>query len=70
MRSPGPGNRPRTPAGRSPARRARRTGPLGVPESDLRVCGGGFRALATAPEVVAARERARGQPGGVGGAGG
>lgn len=33
-------------------------GALSVPESDLRVSGGGFRALATAPEVTAARERA------------
>lgn len=31
-------------------------GALSVPESDLRVSGGGFRALATAPEVAAARE--------------
>ncbi|PBJ43400.1 formate-dependent phosphoribosylglycinamide formyltransferase, partial [Mycobacterium avium subsp. hominissuis] len=60
-----------------PGDRAALSGALGVPESDLRVCGGGFRALATAPEVVAARERA-GQvaarltagAGGVGGAGG
>ncbi|WP_368834262.1 formate-dependent phosphoribosylglycinamide formyltransferase [Mycobacterium intracellulare] len=33
-------------------------GALSVPESDLRVSGSGFRALATAPEVTAARERA------------
>lgn len=33
-------------------------GALSVPESDLRVSGRGFRALATAPEVTAARERA------------
>lgn len=33
-------------------------GALSVPESDLRVSGRGFRALATAPEVAAARERA------------
>lgn len=32
---------------------------LGVPESDLRVVGRGFQALATAPEVTTARERAR-----------
>lgn len=31
---------------------------LSVPESDLRVSGRGFRALATAPDVTAARERA------------
>lgn len=41
-----------------PGDRAALSGALGVPESDLRVCGGGFRALATAPEVAAARERA------------
>ncbi|PBJ59973.1 phosphoribosylglycinamide formyltransferase 2, partial [Mycobacterium avium subsp. hominissuis] len=60
-----------------PGDRAALSGALGVPESDLRVCGGGLRALATAPEVAAARERA-GQvaarltagAGGVGGAGG
>ncbi|WP_406817315.1 formate-dependent phosphoribosylglycinamide formyltransferase [Mycobacterium sp. M23085] len=34
------------------------TGALSVPESDLRVLGRGYRALATAPEVTAARERA------------
>ncbi|OBH45748.1 formate-dependent phosphoribosylglycinamide formyltransferase [Mycobacterium mantenii] len=34
------------------------SGALSVPESDLRVAGGGYRALATAPEVAAARERA------------
>ncbi|OCB41387.1 phosphoribosylglycinamide formyltransferase 2 [Mycobacterium malmoense] len=34
-------------------------GALGVPESDLRAVGRGFQALATAPEVAAARERAR-----------
>lgn len=34
------------------------SGALSVPESDLRVLGRGFRALATAPEVAAARERA------------
>ena len=34
------------------------TGALSVPESDLRVVGRGYRALATAPEVAAARERA------------
>ncbi len=34
-------------------------GALGVPESDLRVVGRGFQALATAPEVTAARDRAR-----------
>ena len=34
-------------------------GALAVPESDLRVVGRGFQALATAPEVTAARERAR-----------
>lgn len=34
------------------------TGALSVPESDLRVVGRGYRALATAPEVTAARERA------------
>nr|WP_232069001.1 formate-dependent phosphoribosylglycinamide formyltransferase [Mycobacterium mantenii] len=34
------------------------SGALSVPESDLRVAGGGYRALATAPEVTAARERA------------
>lgn len=33
-------------------------GALSVPESDLRVSGSGFRALATAPEVTAALERA------------
>lgn len=33
-------------------------GALSVPESDLRVSGRGFRALATAPDVTAARERA------------
>lgn len=33
-------------------------GALSVPESDVRVSGRGFRALATAPEVTAARERA------------
>ncbi|MGV0040532.1 formate-dependent phosphoribosylglycinamide formyltransferase [Mycobacterium colombiense] len=33
-------------------------GALSVPESDLRVLGRGYRALATAPEVAAARERA------------
>ena len=33
-------------------------GALGVPESDLRVVGRSYRALATAPEVAAARERA------------
>ncbi len=33
-------------------------GALSVPESALRVSGSGFRALATAPEVTAARERA------------
>ncbi|WP_322858559.1 formate-dependent phosphoribosylglycinamide formyltransferase [Mycobacterium europaeum] len=32
---------------------------LSVPESDLRVVGRGFQALATAPEVAAARDRAR-----------
>nr|WP_231996827.1 formate-dependent phosphoribosylglycinamide formyltransferase [Mycobacterium scrofulaceum] len=32
---------------------------LAVPESDLRVFGRGFQALATAPEVSAARDRAR-----------
>ncbi|WP_019696018.1 ATP-grasp domain-containing protein, partial [Mycobacterium avium] len=37
-----------------PGDRAALSGALGVPESDLRVCGGGFRALATAPEVAAA----------------
>jgi phosphoribosylglycinamide formyltransferase 2 len=30
---------------------------LGVPESDLRRCGRGFQALATAPEVATARDR-------------
>ncbi len=35
------------------------TGALGVPESDLRVFGRGFQALATAPEVTTARDRAR-----------
>lgn len=39
--------------------RAALVGALSVPESDLRVFGRGFRALATAPEVTAARERAR-----------
>nr|WP_244184831.1 formate-dependent phosphoribosylglycinamide formyltransferase [Mycobacterium scrofulaceum] len=34
-------------------------GALGVPESDLRAVGRGFQALATAPEVAVARERAR-----------
>jgi phosphoribosylglycinamide formyltransferase 2 len=34
-------------------------GALGVPESDLRVVGRGFQTLATAPEVTAARDRAR-----------
>jgi len=34
-------------------------GALGVPESDLRVFGQGFLALATAPEVATARDRAR-----------
>ncbi|OBH50179.1 formate-dependent phosphoribosylglycinamide formyltransferase [Mycobacterium sp. E2479] len=34
------------------------TGALSVPESDVRVVGRGYRALATAPEVTAARERA------------
>lgn len=34
------------------------SGALSVPESDLRVLGRGYRALATAPEVTAARERA------------
>ncbi|OBF67456.1 phosphoribosylglycinamide formyltransferase 2 [Mycobacterium sp. 852002-51971_SCH5477799-a] len=34
------------------------TGALSVPESDLRVVGRGYRVLATAPEVTAARERA------------
>lgn len=34
------------------------TGALSVPESDLRVVGSGYRALATAPEVTAARDRA------------
>ena len=34
------------------------TGALSVPESDLRAVGRGYRALATAPEVTAARERA------------
>jgi phosphoribosylglycinamide formyltransferase 2 len=34
-------------------------GALAVPESDLRVVGRGYQALATAPEVTAARERAR-----------
>lgn len=38
--------------------RAALVGALSVPESDLRVFGRGFRALATAPEVTAARERA------------
>ncbi len=33
-------------------------GALSVPESDLRSCGRGFTALATAPEVTAARDRA------------
>lgn len=33
-------------------------GALSVPETDVRVFGRGFRALATAPEVTAARERA------------
>jgi phosphoribosylglycinamide formyltransferase 2 len=33
-------------------------GALSVPESDLRSCGRGFHALATAPEVTAARDRA------------
>ncbi len=32
---------------------------LTVPESDLRVVGRGFQALATVPEVAAARDRAR-----------
>ncbi len=35
------------------------SGALGVPESDLRVFGRGFQALATAPEVTIARGRAR-----------
>ena len=35
------------------------SGALGVPESDLRVFGRGFQALATAPEVTIARDRAR-----------
>lgn len=39
--------------------RAALVGALSVPESDLRVFGRGFRALATAPEVTAARDRAR-----------
>lgn len=59
-----------------PGDRAALSGALGVPESDLRVCGGGLRALATAPEVAAARERAgrvaarlTAGAGGVGGAG-
>nr|WP_244168067.1 formate-dependent phosphoribosylglycinamide formyltransferase [Mycobacterium paraffinicum] len=34
-------------------------GALSVPESDLRAVGRGFQALATAPEVSAARDRAR-----------
>jgi phosphoribosylglycinamide formyltransferase 2 len=34
------------------------SGALSVPESDLRLVGRGYRALATAPEVTAARERA------------
>ncbi|RAV16002.1 formate-dependent phosphoribosylglycinamide formyltransferase [Mycobacterium colombiense] len=38
--------------------RAALSGALSVPESDLRVLGRGYRALATAPEVTAARERA------------
>lgn len=38
--------------------RAALTGALSVPESDLRVVGRGYRALATAPEVTAARDRA------------
>src|SRR6185437_13602470 len=38
--------------------RAALTGALSVPESDLRAVGRGYRALATAPEVTAARERA------------
>ena len=41
-----------------PGDRAALVGALSVPESDLRVFGRGFRALATAPEVTAARERA------------
>ncbi len=45
------------PAG-SPARNAL-IGALGVPESDLRAFGRGFLALATAPEVATARDRAR-----------
>jgi phosphoribosylglycinamide formyltransferase 2 len=42
----------------NPAKPAALSGALRVPESDLRVFGRGFRALATAPEVAAARERA------------
>ncbi|OBG62893.1 MULTISPECIES: formate-dependent phosphoribosylglycinamide formyltransferase [unclassified Mycobacterium] len=34
-------------------------GALGVPESDLRLAGRAFQALATAPDVTAARDRAR-----------
>lgn len=42
-----------------PGDRAALSGALGVPESDLRVCGGGFRALATAPAVSRAAEPRR-----------
>ena len=43
----------------SPPTAATLIGALAVPESDLRVSGGRFHALATAPEVTTARDRAR-----------
>ena len=55
MISPGAAHR----VERADAPAAAVAGALGVPESDLRVVGRGFQALATAPEVTAARDRAR-----------
>ncbi|BBZ73220.1 phosphoribosylglycinamide formyltransferase 2 [Mycobacterium paraseoulense] len=55
MVSPGAAHR----VERADAPPAALAGALGVPESDLRVVGSGFQALATAPEVSAARDRAR-----------
>lgn len=55
MISPGAAHRVQ----RADAPAAALAGALAVPESDLRVVGRGFQALATAPEVTAARERAR-----------
>ena len=55
MISPGAAHR----VERADAPPAALAGALGVPESDLRVDGRGFQALATAPEVTVARDRAR-----------